>query len=49
MVSEICIGVDVSYKTVFIAIPNKIISALANESLIPFKNLIKKAPETQNL
>ena len=34
---------DISYRTVFIAIPQQIKSVVANESLTPY-NLIKRAP-----
>ena len=47
IVSEICIGghfLEACFNCYF----QQIISAVANESLIPY-NLIKKAPETQNL
>ena len=36
-------------ETVLIAIPNKIISAIGNESLIPYKKPYKKRSEAQNL
>ena len=39
---------DIFQRTVFITIPKKNVTAVANESLVPYK-LIKRAPERQNL
>ena len=48
MVSEICIG-GRFLEDCFYCYSQQIISAIVNESLIPYKKLIKRAPETQNL
>ena len=48
IVSEICIGGRFLLEDYLVVIPQQIISATANQSLIPY-NLIKRAPETQNV
>ena len=48
IVSEIWIG-GRFLEECFYCYFQQIVSAIANESLIPYKNLIKRGPKTQNL
>ena len=47
LVSEICIG-GRFFEDCFYCYPQQVISAIASESLIPYKKPIKKFSETQN-